>query len=71
MADGADGRTGARAAPRVVSASGDGAGVATTPRRPMMALTATATTTIMNYALVPIVMVRCNAFSMISFNKLL
>jgi len=57
MADGAVGRIGAPAAPRVVSASEDGTGVVTTPRRPMMAFTATATTTIMKYALAPIVTV--------------
>jgi len=44
MASGADGRIGAPAALRAVSASGDGTGIATTHRRPIMANTATATT---------------------------
>jgi len=55
--DGADGRTGARAAPRVVSASEDGTGVVTRPGRLKTVTTATATTSTMTYALVPIVKV--------------
>jgi len=50
IAGGAGGQIGAPAAPRVVSASGDGTGVATTSRRPTMAFTAMATTTSMKYA---------------------
>jgi len=44
MAGGADGRIGVPAAQRVVSASVQGIGIATTPRRLIMAYTATATT---------------------------
>ena len=58
MAVGAAGQIGAHAAPRVVSASEDGTGVATHPGRPRTVTTATATTLTMTYALAPIVTVR-------------
>jgi len=58
MEDGADGQTGAPAAPRAGLASGDGTGVATIPGRHMVAIHAIATTSITKYAWAPIVRVR-------------
>ena len=58
MEGGADGQTGAPAAPCAGLASGDGTGVATIPGRPMAVIHAMATTSIMTYAWAPIVMVR-------------
>ena len=51
-ADGAVGLTGARAALRVESASGDGTEIATRPGRPMLITPAMATISTMRYALV-------------------
>ena len=51
MADGGYGPTGAYAVSRVVSACGGATGVATTRGRPEMAISVTATTSIMTFAL--------------------
>ena len=67
--DGAGGRTGARAAPRVESASGDGTGVATHPGRLKMGITVTATTSTMTHALAPTVRVNSKGHALV-FGKL-
>jgi len=63
--DGADGRTGVRAAPRVVSASGEGTGVATHPGRLKMGITVTATTSTMTHALAPTVRVNSKGHALV------
>jgi len=70
MGDGAAGRTGARVAPHVVSASGDGTGVATHPGRLHAGTTVTATTSTMTYALVPTVRVSRQISTIFTFTRI-